>query len=263
MNFGEELNCKSCSKESYSVVPIARVIEKLNEFFEKNDLDAVGRTLDYWEREARLLGDERRLLELLNEKIGYYRRINDAQRGLTTVAEAFDIIERVGLEDTISSATVYLNGATTMKAFGKAAEAMKYYDMAKSIYEKSLASNDYKFAAFYNNVASAYIDIGDTDKAEECYLKAVEILKAGRENLGEMAVTYVNMAHLYYDADPFDERIYEIMDKAWECLSSNQNIHNGDFAFLCSKCAPSFGFFGYFNREIELKHITESIYERN
>ena len=53
------------------------------------------------------------------------------------------------------------------------------------------------------------------------------------------------------------------MDKAWDCLKSDKNEHNGDFAFFCSKCYPSFGFFGYFERESELKALSEKIYAGN
>ena len=58
----ENINCSSCSKESYKTVPLTRIFEKLNEFFSHNDLPAVGRLLDYWENEARMLSDLRGLL---------------------------------------------------------------------------------------------------------------------------------------------------------------------------------------------------------
>ncbi len=78
-----------------------------------------------------------------------------------------------------------------------------------------------------------------------------------------MAISYINLAHLYYDLDNFDERVYDIMEKAWELLSDKDNAHDGNFAFVCSKCYPSFGFFGYFEYERALKEITEKIYAGN
>ena len=255
-------NC-SCSNENYNGIPTARISEKLNGLFSVNDLDSVGRLLEYWEREARNIGDTRGLLEMLNEEIGYFRRISDSEKGLSAVYEAFDIIESLGISGTVSSATVYLNGATTLKAFGKAREAMPYYEKAGSIYERELDPNDYKIAVYYNNISSAYNDLGDYDKCEECCYRAIEILKGNSGCLGEIAVTLVNIAHLYHERDPFDERIYEIMDKAWDCLTSDKNVHDGNFAFLCSKCYPSFGFFGYFEKEAELKKLTEKIYAGN
>ena len=259
----ENTNCSSCSKENQRVVPLSRLFEKLNEFFAKNDLPAVGRTLDYWENEARALRDLRGLLEILNEKIGYYRRTGEKEKAIFAVNEAFELIENQDVGDPISIGTVYLNGATTMKAFGLAAEAMTYYKKAEEIYLEKLDGDDYRLAALYNNISSAYKDLNDTEKCEEACMKALEILKNKNDCLGEIAVTLINLAHLYHDSDPLDERIYDIMDKAWTCLKSDKNEHNGDFAFICSKCYPSFGFFGYFEREAELRALTEKIYEGN
>lgn len=259
----ENINCGSCSKESYKTVPLTRIFEKLNEFFSHNDLPAVGRLLDYWENEARMLSDLRGLLEILNEKIGYYRRTGEKDKALASVAEAIELIEKKEIGDPVSAATVYLNSATTMKAFGQAKEAMPYYEIAETIYKSHLAADDYRFAALYNNMSSAYKDLGELEACEECCFKAIEILKGRDDCLGEMAVTLINIAHLYYDVDPLDERVYEIMDKAWNCLTSDKNEHNGDFAFFCSKCYPSFGFFGYFEREATLKALMEKIYAGN
>ncbi len=259
----EKFGCATCSKESYDIVPIARVLEKIDALFQKNDLDGVGRILDYWESEARKLNDKRGLLEILNEKIGYYRRTNNKRLGLFAVEEAFSLIERLGLTNLESSGTVYLNGATTLKAFGEAAEAMKYYGMAKDIYLRVLPCDDFKLAAFYNNISSAYKELGDTHKCEEACLKAISILEKNIGYSGEMAISHINLAHLYYDMGSMDERIYERMERAWELLMSNDNVYDGNFAFICSKCHPSFAFFGYFEYERILKEIVRKIYEGN
>ena len=42
---------------------------------------------------------------------------------------------------------------------------------------------------------------------------------------------------------------------------NENNQRDGDFAFICDKCHPSFAFFGYFEREAELKAIAKRIYE--
>lgn len=262
MSMDIKFGCASCSKENGVTVPIARILEKLDELFSRNDLAAVGRLLEYWENEARILNDERGLLEILNEEIGYFRRTGDQERGLLAVEEAFALIEKLELFDNESAGTLYLNGATTMKAFGKTKEALEYYGKAKKIYESTIAPNDYKMAAFYNNVSSAYKELGDTEAAEQACFDAIAILEQSDRYNGEIAVTHVNLAHLYYDRDSFDERVYEHMEKAWELLSSSNNVHDGNFAFLCSKCYPSFAYFGYIEYEKKLKEMTEKIYER-
>ncbi len=256
-------NCSTCSKESYAVIPTMRILGKLDGLFSKNDLAAVGRLLDYWKNEAKNLGDDRGLLEILNEEIGYFRRTAESDKALRAVEEAFSLIEKLEAEELLSSATVYLNGATTMKAFGKVSEAMEYYEKAREIYESSLEPDDYRLAAYHNNISSAYRELGEIENAAKACICALEILKVQNDHLGEMAVTHVNLAHIYYDADPCDERIYEHMDRAWELLSSKEIAHDGNFAFIASKCYPSFGFFGYFEYEKILKELSEKIYEGN
>lgn len=263
MEINENIKCKSCSKEITDRVPIARVISKLDEAFSRNDLDAAGRLLDYWEREARMLGDDRGLLEILDEEIGYFRRTANKEKGLAAVKEAFELIDKTDASGTVTAGTVYLNGATTMKAFGLASEALPYYEKAREIYLALLPSDDYKLAAFYNNISSAYKDLGMTEESESACFKAISILERKGGFLGEIAVTLINVAHLYHDNDPFDDRIEGVLDRAWRCLTDKDNVLDGDFAFLCSKCYPSFEYFGYFERSAELKRLTESIYEGN
>ncbi len=258
-----DFQCKGCSKESYDVIPIQRIMEKLDSHFERNDLKSAGELLLYWEREARNLHDERGLLEILNEEIGYFRRTAEADKALAAVSEAFSLIEALEIENEESSATIFLNGATTMKAFGKTRDAMHYYAKAKEIYDSKLSPDDYRLAAYYNNVSSAYKELGDAEGAEKACYAAISVLDGNPEYNGEIAVTHVNLAHIYYDSDNFDERVYEQMEIAWELLSSKDNRHDGAFAFLCSKCYPSFAYFGYFDYEKRLKELCKRIYEGN
>lgn len=258
-----DLECKSCSKESYETIPIRRIMEKLDSHFERNDLKSAGELLLYWEREARNLADMRGLVEILNEEIGYFRRTGEGEKALSAVNEAFTLMDRLAITKKESSATVYLNGATTMKAFGKTADAMRYYARAKEIYDANISPDDYRMAAYYNNVSSAYKELGDADNAEKACYSAISVLDGKKEYNGEIAVTHVNLAHIYYDLDVFDERVYEHMERAWELLSSHENRHDGAFAFLCSKCYPSFAYFGYIEYEMKLKELCKRIYEGN
>ena len=103
-----------------------------------------------------------------------------------------------------------------MKAFGKAEEAMPYYAKAKEIYERLLPSDDFRLAGLYNNYATALKDLERYDEARENYLKAIRLLEAKDDVYGEIAVSYVNLAHLEYDAAFKDGR--DADDKVDECL---------------------------------------------
>lgn len=72
----------SCSKEPIGTIPIMRVIDKIDEMFEKDDLQGAKRVLEYWEQEAKALGDTKGLLEILSEQIGLYRKLGEKKRDL-------------------------------------------------------------------------------------------------------------------------------------------------------------------------------------
>ena len=217
--------------------------------------------MDYWEHDARALGDERGLLEVLNEETGYFRRTGEKEKAEKAISEALALTEKLGLSETVSGATIYVNCATTMKAFGEAEKALPYYEKARIVYEKNLEKGDFMLAALYNNTALALADLGRTAEAEEHFLLAIETLKAGGSHNGEIAVSYVNLAQLYYGAG-INEKIPSALESGWEYLSSENNPHDGNFAFICSKCAPAYRDFGQIQRADILFNTAKEIYER-
>ena len=253
----------SCGNEPLGSIPVMRITEKLDELFSRNDLAGAERLLNYWEEEAEKLFDNRGLLSLKSEKVGLYRRLSEKEKGLAACKEALTIIEAYGLGDKVSGATVILNCATTMKAFGLAQNTLPLYERARAVYERELSPKDPLIAGLYNNTATALAELGRIAQAEELYLKAVEILKSAGTVPGEVAVSYVNLAVMFADADPFDERVYLYMDMAEELLLSNVLPHDGNYAFICSKCVPAFDRFGYFVTAKELEKRSNEIYERN
>lgn len=257
----------SCSKEPIGTIPIMRVIDKIDEMFEKDDLQGARRVLEYWEQEAKALGDTKGLLEILSEQIGLYRKLGEREKGLEAVDEALAILACKGGAESVNDATIYLNCATTMKAFSRADEAIKYYEIAKQRYETSLPKDDYRLAGLYNNYATALCDLHRYEEGRKCYEKAIEVLK-NKGGFCEVAVSYVNLAHLVYDeaqskGEECDDEIEALLDKAYKHLDDASLTHDGNYAFVCSKCAPAFGFFGYFMQKEELENRAKQIYENN
>ena len=241
---------------------IKRFITKLDSYYMVNDLESADKLIDVWVKEAEEAGDKRSLLTIMNEGLGFYRRTGNYEKAMQCIERVTALIEEVGVQRKVSGATVYVNMATTMKAFGKAAESLKYYDMAESVYLNDDMSDAYEYSALLNNRASALSELKRYDEAELNLIIALEILKKDGKHDGEVAVSLINLAHLVYDRNENDtDRVESLLDEAWDHLTSSKIPHDGNYAFIISKCAPSFR---YFNRPDEadaLEAVAKVIYD--
>ena len=209
---------------------------------------------------ARSIGDWRGELSMLSELLGQYRRSMNEAKGIATVNAALELIRAHRMGETLSGATVMLNAATTLKCFGRAEESIPIFCHVSRVYSKRLDPADYRFPGLYNNMALSYADAGDYASAERFFSLALKLISALPNSGNDMAVTYCNMAEMYAKIDLEDERIYELMEKAWDCLSDPSLPRDGYHAFTVSKCAPSFDYLGYFLYAKELKERAEKIY---
>lgn len=242
-------------------IDVKRIIERVDACFEKNDLSEAKRLLEYWKNEAEALRDKEGKLAILSELIGLYRKTQEKELALSCVEEAVNLCKKLDNTDTVSGATILLNSATTLKAFGKAEEGMPLYRQAESVYNKRLSPNDAKFGGLYNNMALALVDIGEYDQAISYYKKAIEIMGKQESGQLEVAITQVNLAHLYYNIDK-KEDADTCIKKAIELLNDESLIHDGYYAFVCEKCAPSIESFGYVKQAEILQKRSKEIYER-
>ena len=268
----KEPSCALCGGEKFYYpdadapkgrVPVDRIIAKLDGFFEKNDLDGAERHLSYWRNEAVELGDKEGELSLVSEQIGLYRKTDDCDKASEAVERGLELVDALGLTDTVSGATVLLNCGTTKKAFGNAKEAVELYEKATKIYERELSKDDRRLAGLYNNRALAYGDVGEIAQAEKDYLAAIDVLQKTDGNENEIAISYVNYAHLC-EKDESKSVFFplELMDKAYAYLTADGIVKNGNHAYACDKCAPSFMRFGMNKEAATLLSIAKEIYER-
>lgn len=98
-------------------INIARFIERLDGCFNRNDMKAARECIEYWEAEARRLGDDRDRLTVLNEAVGFYRRSQKKSRALRAMEESLSLVEKLGLARSPAGATIYINAATTLSFF--------------------------------------------------------------------------------------------------------------------------------------------------
>ncbi len=243
-------------------IPVFRIIEKADSLFAKNNYtEAVG-LLEYWLSEAVSLRDKSGELAITNELIGLYRKQNEKEKGLDAIKRAISLTEELSQNKSASGGTIILNCATAYNAFGMPEEALPLFLTAEMIYEDTVDKCDARFGGLYNNMASTLFALGYLDDAETAYLSALGIMKNIPQGDGDCAITYLNLAELY-EALGNDGKTAECVDAAFKCLESESLPHNGYYAFVTSKCAPSFAHFGRWDIYEKLMAESEKIYAGN
>ncbi len=242
-------------------IPVSRIIDKVDSLFGRNDYAEAGRLLNYWKNEAVELGDKNGELAMENELVGYYRKQGDKDKGLASVKCALGLTDELTQSEMASGATVFINCATAYKSFGMAEEALPLYIRAEKVYKNVLKDTDSRFGGLYNNMALTLADLGRFGEAEEAYRSALSVMKKVPRGEAECAITYINLAHMYEDCGMGD-KIGDCMDKAYALLKSKNLPHDGYYAFVIEKCAPSFGYFGMDIISEELSREAKEIYER-
>ena len=239
------------------------VVKELDRLLDMDRGDEADRWLSDCLEICRSQGDWQTELTVLNEMMGFYRNRGDRDRGLAAVRDGIGLLSRQQIVESVTAATTYLNGATTLKAFGKTEESLPYYEEAERLYEKFLLPGDYRFAGLYNNLALALSDTGDYQNAEAYFMDAMAIMETLPESRLEIGVTYVNLAVLYDRWQQDEKKTSAFLKKAWECFEDPSVKRNAYYAFNCRKCAGTFGYYGFFLMEEELGRRAEEIYQSN
>ena len=240
-----------------------RILDKLDEYFGKNDYVSAERHILYWLDEAKSVCDESAILLLSNELMGLYRKLLKKEEALKVVASTLDLVERMNIQDNIGAGTSYLNCATVYKAFEMTQESLALFEKAVDIYEKKLSPDDKRFGGLYNNMALALVDAKRFGEAYSMYDKAISVMSKAENGDLEVAITYLNVAsakELELGAIDSYEQVSELLQKAQDILDNHQN-RDGYYAFVCDKCSSVYGYFGYFAYENELNERAGKIYE--
>ncbi len=261
--------CLLCMDETAyrrgSSIPLGRVFGKLDEHLNKKDFEGALRHLNYWLGEAKREKDDGGRLSVLNELMGLYRREGLYSQALEKAEEAELLLINGEFEELAVAGTTYLNIATVMKAAGQAEKAFDFYVKAEKNYLLHIPLTDKRFGGLYNNMALALVDLCRYEEALVDYNKALKVMEKEEHGCLECAVTYLNMANLYEAQMGFEKaekRITECVFTAKELLDTKDLPQNGYTAFVYEKCAPTFGYYGYFLWEEELRERAGKIYER-
>jgi len=246
-------------------VSIGRVLDKLDSLLAQKQFDAAERHLAFWLAEAQQLGDARSELTLTNEQIGFYRKQGREAEAIAAANAAIALGEKAGLSDSVTMGTTFLNAATAFNAFDHPAEALALYRKAEPIYEAFLSAEDARRGGLYNNMALAELALGQYDAAEQHFRKALSVMEQQPGGQCDMAITYCNLADLaaaQLGQEAGETKIGALLETAIQLLNDEALQRDSYYAYVCEKCAPTFGFYGFFLDEAELKKRAEAYYER-
>lgn len=248
-----------------SPIPVGRVLEKLDQYLDRDDQAAAGRHLDYWLREAEAGNDRQGELALRNERMGYFRKNGKREEAVREAERAEELVRLLRLSDAVTGGTTLLNIGTVYNSFGMAQKAIPYYERAKRIYEDKLPAEDPRLGGLYNNTALAYVADGRFGEAAELYRHALSVMEKAENGELERAVTLLNLAdarEAEQGLEEAEDEISGLLEEAERLLKTPSLPRNGYYAFTLEKCAPTFAYYGRFLAAKEFQEEAKRIYER-
>ena len=246
-------------------MPQQRIMEKVDEYMSRRDYAGVERHLLYWLEEAKLGHDRKGELMIRNELIGHYRKVQDRAHALQEAEAALNLLDEIGFEGSITAGTTCVNAATAYQAFGENDRAFEIFGRARKNYESIPSLKPELLGGLYNNMALTLVSLKRFDEANELYRKAIETMANAAHGALEQAITYLNMANAAEDEKGLldaSETIDACLERAETLLNAPGIPHEGYYAFVCEKCAPTFEYYGWFSVANELNERARAWYER-
>ena len=278
------------SMEKIKPVPQRRIADKMNEYMSRRDYAGAERHLLYWLAEAELGRDLQGQLMLQNEMVGHYRKTAQREKAMESAGKALELLAELGMENSISAGTTYVNVATACNAFGEYERSLELFEKARAAYESSSFVEPQLLGGLYNNMALTCTALSKYDEALVLYEKAVLVMAKVQDGELEQAITCLNMAdtvEAWLGMEEGESRIFELADRAEELLDdkgrellrrpdgetsvletpgalkalpAEEKARIGYYAFVCEKCAPVFEYYGYFLTADRLRETAEKIY---
>ena len=189
---------------------IEHVLQQLDNLFAEHKIDKVEEFLMSKLDEAAQEGDKGAVITLMNEMIGHYREIGEFEKSVEYCSQVLSLMQKMGLEGSVSYATTLLNVANAYRAAGLLRESMAAYQVVVSIYEGNIAYNDFRYASLYNNMSLLFQEMGDYESACDCLERALGIATQYSNARIETAVTYTNLAVSQLKLNRYEEAIINL-----------------------------------------------------
>ena len=179
-----------------------QVFNELDDMMKRSDIEKVIPYLEGKCKEAENEGDGGSVVSILNELVGFCRETCQYEKAMEYAAQALQVIEQIGLNDTVHHATTLLNIANCLRAAGRLTDSLNTYHKVEAMYHRMLSDNDFGFASLYNNESLLYQEMGDFEGAYKSLKKALCIVGQYPEKEWELAVTYANLANTCLQLKP-------------------------------------------------------------
>lgn len=155
--------------------------------------------------------------------------------------------EKLNLKDTLEMAQTYNSIGYIYVDKGEPDEALKWYNMAKKIIDKSCDIIEFK-SELYNNIAVAYYDKHDYKNAYDWHCESLHLKKEiyGKKHL-EVARTYNHIANIFADTN----RSYKALNLYKKALK----IRIGNLPSVHTDIAATINNIGTTYRDLELYDI--------
>ncbi|MCD7738577.1 MAG: DUF4125 family protein [Lachnospiraceae bacterium] len=185
------------------------ILQTLDMLFDSHQLEQIEPFLMEQLDSAFAHGDYNCCITILNELIGYYRDMGRFDEMLSACGRATQLLEQLGLQDSIPYATTLLNIATALRAMGNYDAALEEYKKVFPIYQRELEPTDTRFAALYNNISLLYQEMGNLRQSVAAQNQALHILE-GSNDTQKLAISHSNLGTTLLQMERVDEALVHL-----------------------------------------------------
>ncbi|MBR2028641.1 MAG: tetratricopeptide repeat protein [Oscillospiraceae bacterium] len=173
------------------------MLNQLDYLYNTGDLKEAERRLDSWLEQALQTRNYAAALTFYNEMEGLYRTTGRSRQAADISDKALQLIEIMGLKNTVHHATTLLNGATANRWAQNLDKALDMYHQAADIYRSLDLKNSYVMASLYNNISHIYQQQNNHEKALDSLQTALNLVSNMEDSASEIATTKVAMSLSY------------------------------------------------------------------
>ncbi|MCD7752594.1 MAG: DUF4125 family protein [Lachnospiraceae bacterium] len=185
---------------------VEEILQILDQLFDEHKLDQIEPFLTEQLDAAYQIGDYNCCVTILNELIGFYRDMSRFEEMIAACERTTQLLEQLGLKDSIPYATTLLNIATALRAMGDYETALEYYKEVFPVYQKHMDPSDSRYAALYNNISLLYQEMGNYKQAVNAQNRALQIVEANGDTQ-KIAISHTNMGTTLLQMNRVDEAL--------------------------------------------------------